>query len=152
MARRDLDQWLWQVGAELQRLSEEVAPVAPKIARRRAWEPAVDILESDDFLLIKAELAGVRSEDVRLIVQPEQKVLTIRGVRHPDETSARFRVVRQIEIFHGEFERPIALPEIDLDLDDIRAEYRNGYLFVAIPKTGANSNVVFKRTITVKRI
>ncbi len=60
MPRQDIDEWLWQVGNELQRLSEEMVRTRPAIASGKGWEPRVDVLEDSSRILVKVEIAGVR--------------------------------------------------------------------------------------------
>lgn len=151
MARRDLDEWLWQVGAELQRLSEEVNPAAPKLARRSAWEPRVDLLETPRSFVIKAEIAGVKGEEIRVAYQPKRHSILIRGVRRDEEVTPEGRCgYHQLEIAYGEFEREIHLPKTPVDARGIRAAYRNGILIVDIPRAEAEPETrTVRRSITI---
>jgi len=135
MARRDLDQWLWLVGAELQKLSEEITPASPKLARRSGWQPPVDVVETEDVVMIRAELAGIDPADVRIGYHPGRRVLTLRGVRHENREATCVRAAHQLEINYGEFACEVRLPEIDLDLSHLQARYRDGILTIAVPKS-----------------
>ena len=135
MARREVDEWFWQVGSELQRLSEELHRSGPTMVRRRYWEPRVDLTENPESLLLKAELAGVRGEDIQLVYIPESHSVVLRGVRREEEYSESARTgAYQLEIYYGEFEREIKLPEIAVEPDGIKAHYRNGFLLITVPK------------------
>lgn len=151
MARRDLDEWLWQVGAELQRLSEEMTPVGPRVARTRAWEPRVDVVEMESHVIVKAELAGVRGDDIRIHILPQRNALVIRGVRNEEDLGDGRGCYHQLEIGYGEFEREVALPPGDLDLDSVRAHYRNGFLIVALPKS-ESAKPSKRRRLTISQI
>lgn len=153
MARRDLDEWLWQVGAELQRLSEEILPTAPGVAKGKSWEPRVDVIDAGDSVLLKAEIAGVRGEDIRISFNQERHALTLRGVRIEDDRPDHCCGAHLLEIFYGEFQREIKLPPVDLDIPNIRAQYKNGFLLVVIPKrTEETTQIVVTESVTFKRL
>lgn len=142
------------VGAELQKLSEEFAPAAPQLARGRGWEPRIDLVETAEALVVTAELAGVRAEDISIAYRAESHQLCVRGVRrapqHSDQDSA---LPHHLEIYFGTFERDVELPEIELDSKAMRASYRNGFLVVVIPKAGADLLMRgTRRTITVRSV
>jgi HSP20 family protein len=102
----------------------------------KAWEPAINIYEQDDRLIVCVELAGMRREEIDVQVTPGQ--LTVRGARRdpvPPHSEGAGRL-GLLEIRHGEFARTIELPE-GLDVDNACAQYRNGYLWVHLPKAEA---------------
>jgi len=135
MARREIDEWFWQVGSELQRLSDELYRSGRTVISRRFWEPKVDLLEDASNLIIKAELAGIRGEDIQLLYVPERHSILLRGVRREEDFPDSSRTgIYQLEIYYGDFEREIKLPEIPVDPDGIKAHYRNGFLLVLVPK------------------
>lgn len=135
MARRDVDEWFWQLGAELQRLSEEMFRSGPALASSSGWEPRVDVLEDQETIVVRAEIAGVRSQDIQVSGNSTRNTLTIRGCRHEDGAPTCFKTgFYQLEICYGDFLREVKLPDIPLDLDGIRGHYRNGILLVMIPK------------------
>ncbi len=154
MARKDLDEWLFQVGTELQKLSEEMTHVGPKLARSARWEPRMDLIEGATQLVLVGEVAGVRGEDIRIAYNLDRHSLLIRGVRNQEEILVEGKgAVHQLEIFYGEFERLIQLPDVEIQPDEIRAQYRNGFLIVVIPKAGVEpSTIRVRRTITIQRI
>ncbi len=149
MARRDLDDWLWQVGAELQRLSEEMSPSSPVLAKSHKWQPRMDVIEADDALIVTAEIAGVRTEDFRIVFNTEKKTLTLKGVRCEETRNTRM-AHHQLEIYYGDFERELRLPELDYAVADISASYHNGFLTICIPKSGhANRASIITGTIRI---
>ena len=135
MSKREVDEWFWTVGAELSRLAEEIGPTRTRIAARRSWEPRIDLLDDGEKIIVRAEIAGVRGEDVQLLFLADRNTLVIRGHR-PEQSMADAERVQayQLEIFYGPFEREIVLPDGEIDPDRIRAQYRNGILYVLIPR------------------
>lgn len=100
-----------------------MAPVVPK----------VDLAETEEQFEVKAELPGVKPEDLQVeVVQGE---LTLRGQRKREEEE-QGKTWRRIEREHGEFERRIALPT-EVDPRRVEAHFANGVLTVTLPKTAA---------------
>ncbi len=94
------------------------------------WQPAVDIYRTSSGWLVKAELAGVRPEDIEL--RATGTTLTLRGVRY-DWMIEDIRDSYSLEIAYNRFERTLELPcEIDPTL--IKSEYRDGMLLIRIPE------------------
>jgi HSP20 family protein len=146
---RRVNEWLWDV-EQLRRLHEELNRSWQAVASGRCWEPRVDVLEDQRRVVIKAEIAGVRGEDIQLLYMPERHSLLIRGVRRDESvTDGDGQSVRQLEIMYGEFAREVPLPEVDVDPQSMRAQYRNGFLIVVIPKS---ENIVVTGTINVTSI
>ena len=136
MARKDRDDFFWQGGADFSKLTEELSSLRPKLATKTSWQPHVDVTHETDRVVVKAEIAGVRGEEIELTYVPDKHTLLLRGIRGEDVESEQERVgVFQLEILYGEFEREVPLPnDISLDLERIRAICRNGMLIVLIPK------------------
>jgi len=148
MARKKVDQWLWQVGVDLQRMNEEMASTRPTVASGRYWEPRVDVIDQGDRLLVRAEIAGVRVEDVGLMYNLDRHALLIRGYRREDLEDEFRAAFFQLEVPFGEFQREIALPGEAIDPEGIRAHYRNGFLYVILPKRER----IFVSTLTISEI
>jgi HSP20 family protein len=94
------------------------------------WRPNVDVFEYGENIVIVAELAGVKHEDVSVVFDGGN--ITISGIRR-DETPYRPRKYSQIEIHYDEFERVVHLPG-DVDVDKIRAKLDNGIMIIEAPK------------------
>lgn len=94
------------------------------------WSPAADITETETEYLVKAELPGVKREDVKVI--QEDGVLTIEGERKY-EKEEKGEKAHRVERFYGTFSRSFSLPD-DADAKAIRAETKEGVLNVHIPK------------------
>ena len=135
MARREGEEWFWQIGLDIQRMSEELSRSGPTLASRMFWEPRIDLIEDSSCIIVKAEIGGVRSEDIELIYSEERNSLLIRGVRREEDFPASIRTgCYQLEIYYGEFEREVKLPDLALAPAGIKAHYRNGFLIVLVPK------------------
>jgi len=99
--------------------------------RSISWNPAVDISESNDSYNIKAELPGLKNEDVKITLN--NNVITIRGEKKSDgekKGSNFHRIERQ----YGSFERSFILPGT-VSSDKIEALFNDGILTVTLPKT-----------------
>jgi HSP20 family protein len=150
MRRREVEDWFWQVGNDLQRLNDELVRARPVLASGHCWEPRVDILEDSLNIVVKAEIAGVRGEDIKLVYIADRNCLLIKGIRHEEDQGQADRTgIFQLEIYYGEFQREVKLPDIPLNLDELRAQYRNGFLLIMIPKAG---RIVVTKTVTIKKI
>lgn len=134
MPQREVDDWFWKIGIDFQRMGEEMVRVRPSVASGRCWEPRIDFLEEPDRLILKAELAGVRGEEVQVLYLRDRHSVLIRGRRAEDDMEASRTGWFQLEICYGPFEREVRLPSVPIDTDGIRASYRNGFLVVSIPK------------------
>jgi len=97
------------------------------------WAPAVDVLQRDGDLVVRAELPGVRPEDVDITLQ--NRVLTISGQRREEQEEQRGGYYVR-ERRHGSFRRSMTLPE-GVDEDRVRAWYENGVLEVTIEGAAA---------------
>ncbi len=94
------------------------------------WTPPVDIYETADDLVIKAELPGLATEDVS--VRVEDNVLTLKGERKRKEEVGREKY-HLIERSYGHFQRSFVLPN-NVEREKVQAKFRDGILFIAIPK------------------
>jgi HSP20 family protein len=98
--------------------------------RGDTWKPAVDILEKDGNLVIRADMPGVTEKDIDLKL--EGNLLTLKGERKPEPGEDR-NSYYLAESFHGTFARSFTLPET-VDSEKIKADYKNGILIVTIPQ------------------
>ena len=96
-----------------------------------AWSPAVDIHETDAEIVVQAELPGMDRKDIELNL--ENNVLTLRGNRE-FEKEAKDENYHRIERAYGIFSRSFSIPAV-VDADKIQADYKNGVLTIALPKT-----------------
>jgi len=96
----------------------------------RRWHPAMDLVETDDHFVLRADLPGLSENDVK--VEIEDNVLTISGERR-HEHEAKSGGYLRIERASGVFSRSLTLPE-GIDADAVRATFDKGVLEVRIPK------------------
>jgi HSP20 family protein len=104
--------------------------VADGTKRQESWLPAVDVFDTKEAVVLKAELAGVKPEDIQIEV--EDNVLTIKGERRLEEKVEEDRYYR-VERRFGSFQRSLALPQ-GVKAEDIQASYEDGILEVRVPK------------------
>jgi HSP20 family protein len=95
------------------------------------WTPSADISETDTAYLIKAEIPGVKKEDIKINVQ--DSVLTIQGERK-SEKEEKDKKFHRIECSYGSFMRSFRVPD-DADESAIKAEFKDGMLNVTLGKS-----------------
>jgi HSP20 family protein len=96
----------------------------------RAWIPPVDIYETGDSLVLKAELPGINPDDVEIRV--EDSTLYLKGERK-FEKEVKEENLHRVERSYGTFTRSFSLPNT-IDSDEVKAEYQNGILTLTMPK------------------
>jgi HSP20 family protein len=96
----------------------------------RRWMPAMDLVETNDHFVLRADLPGLSEEDVNIEV--EDRVLTVSGERKAEQTQSKDGYHR-IERAFGSFSRSLTLPE-GIDAEAVTASFDRGVLEVQIPK------------------
>ena len=96
----------------------------------RRWHPAMDLVETEDHFVLRADLPGVSEDDVK--VELEDNVLTIAGERRHEE-EAKGGGYYRLERATGVFSRSLTLPE-GVDPEAVQASFDKGVLEVRIPK------------------
>ncbi|MEO5924384.1 MAG: Hsp20/alpha crystallin family protein [Bryobacteraceae bacterium] len=96
----------------------------------RPWVPAVDIRETENELIVKADIPDMKFEDID--VRLENGTLTLRGERKFDEQKKEGGWHR-VERSYGSFERVFSLPDT-VNPEGVQADYKNGALTVTLPK------------------
>lgn len=94
------------------------------------WGPAVDIFETDDRIVLRADLPGVAQSDIE--VRIDDNMLVLRGERRPPE-NVKADDYHRAERPHGAFVRSFSLPQ-NVDQASIRASHDNGVLELVLPK------------------
>lgn len=100
-------------------------------ARTEAWVPAIDLIERDDALVVRAEVPGVEKKDLDVSLTPG--AVTIQGRVSRDEKQERGQYYRR-EITRGAFARTVALPA-GVDTENVKASFKDGVLELVLPKT-----------------
>ncbi len=135
MNSRDLRDWMWAEALDLLDRADRMQrqffqPTARAVGHRPAWEPPVDVFETDREVVILVALPGVAAENVQ--VGFDGAVLSVIGERAlPEQQTA---AIRRLEIPHGRFERHIELAGRPLEL--VRQELANGCLALLFAKRG----------------
>ena len=99
----------------------------------RPWAPAVDIFETENELVLKADLPDVAQKDID--VRVENQTLTLSGERRFEQQDAG-KGYHRIERSYGKFVRSFAIPNT-FDTESVKAEFHNGVLTVALTKKEA---------------
>jgi HSP20 family protein len=108
-----------------------------------SWSaPAIDMYQTDNELVVKASLPGLKADDVQITITHD--VLTLKGeFKHEEEGTDKAWHIREHR--WGAFERSLALPT-EIKADKTRAEFENGVLVITLPK----ADEVKPKTVTVK--
>ncbi len=105
-------------------------PAATREGLERKWLPLVDIYEDKDSFVVKAELPGVKKEDVTIEIK--DTVLTLSGERK-QEGEVKKENYHRIERVYGKFTRSFTLPG-SVKIEGVHAQYKDGVLEITLPK------------------
>lgn len=97
---------------------------------RSDWNPAVDILEKEGNMVLRAELPGMTEKQIELKLEGD--TLTLKGERKMESDDKKNNYHR-VESYYGSFMRTFRLPDT-ADAEKISADYKDGILTVTIPK------------------
>jgi HSP20 family protein len=109
-----------------------------------AWAPSVDVYETENELVIKADLPEVPEKDIDLRV--ENNMLTIRGERKFEQNVKEENYLR-MERSYGSFSRSFSVPNT-VDTQAIKAEYTDGVLTITLPKRAESKPKQVKINVT----
>lgn len=109
-----------------------------------AWVPSVDVYETENELVIKADLPEIAEKD--LDVRVENNMLTVRGERKLEQKVKEDNYLR-MERSYGAFSRSFSLPNT-VDTQAVKAEYKNGVLSVTLPKRAESKPKQVKINVT----
>ncbi|HKX11581.1 MAG TPA: Hsp20/alpha crystallin family protein [bacterium] len=122
---------IWNLPEEVNRLFWGLSRATPEEDEAAAeWSPAVDVYEDTEALQLRAELPGLKKEDVKINVR--DGVLTLRGERKFENEEKKDNFYR-VERSYGSFLRSFSLPNT-VDTEKIRATMKDGILELVIPK------------------
>ena len=97
------------------------------------WAPELDVSETKDALVVKAEVPGLDPQDLQISLQ--EQLLTIKGEKKQEKEEKDERYHR-VERAYGAFTRAVRLP-VAVDAEKVTASFKNGVLTVKLPKTPA---------------
>jgi HSP20 family protein len=129
----------WQPEGELQRLRTEMARLFDEVFgerdaggwRENAWAPPVDLYDTGEAFVLKAELPGMSKDDIHIEVH--DRTLTLRGERR-HEAEVKEENYHRRERAYGSFQRTFSLPTA-VDADRIQANFKDGLLELRVPKS-----------------
>lgn len=133
------DVWNWDPLDQLSTLREEINQLFESPLSRwggdqeffNNWVPAMDLYEDKDNLIVKAEVPGMKKDEIDISLHDGS--LIISGERKHEETEKGADTSRS-ERFFGRFQRSLSLPR-PVDAGKASAQYRDGILTVTLPKT-----------------
>jgi HSP20 family protein len=112
-------------------LKEAFSPMSGETeVSTRSWAPPVDIYETEDAIVLKAELPGIDPKDVE--VRVEDNTLYLKGERNY-EKEVNEQNYHRIERSYGSFARSFSLPN-SISAEKVKAEYKDGLLTLTMPK------------------
>ena len=127
----------WRPLRELSNLRREMEDLWGNLAGEREflpmkgeWMPALDVSETKDSLIVKAEIPGMEPKDVDISLSGD--LLVIKGEKK-QKTEEKKESFHRIETRYGAFSRTIRVP-VSVDSDKIEASYDNGILKIVLPK------------------
>lgn len=129
----------WDPFKELASLRDEIEKVfdsffgrTPHLIEREGyWVPAIDIEETDNEYIVKAELPGMKKEDIKISLTEDS--LTISGERKM-EKEEKGKTYHRVEMSYGKFQRSISFPS-EVKPEEAKATYKDGILTITIPKS-----------------
>lgn len=131
----------WDPFRELEEMSDRLNRMFTRPATSRTngretlivadWAPSVDISETEGEYQIKAELPGLKKEDVKVTL--EDGILTIQGER-AREKEEKGKKYHRVERSYGSFVRSFTLPDL-VDENSVKAEFKDGVLNLHLPKS-----------------
>ena len=130
IVRWDSSRELDGLQSEMNRLFDSFFGGSAQRAPARRWMPAMDLVETDDHLVLRADLPGLDRDDVTIEIK--DNVLTVSGERraeHEEKQEGFYRVERA----HGAFSRSLTVPQ-GVDANGVAADFDKGVLEVRIPK------------------
>ena len=99
-------------------------------ATARRWIPAMDLVETDDHLVLRGDLPGMTEDDIDIEIK--DNVLTVSGERKSDHEE-KGEGFHRVERSFGSFSRSLTLPQ-GIDADQVEANFDKGVLEVRVPK------------------
>lgn len=135
----------WQPFQEMETLRHQMDKMFDEIAGynrevTKTWSPAVELEDTNDQLILRAEVPGLEGKD--LDIQVAREAVSIAGeTRYENKASERGYL--RSEFRYGKFQRTIPLPAA-IKNDQVQAEFKNGILILTMPKAEEAKNKVVK--------
>lgn len=136
---------LWDMQRDLNELFDNffadpfsTAPMQRMMGMSEIFSPVIDVSETDDEIIIKADLPGMDDKDINLTIEGD--VLTLSGTKVKETETKAERVYRK-ERSYGSFSRSITLPG-EVDINKVDATFAKGVLRVIVPKPAGTTNPI----------
>ena len=118
---------------EMQEIHFRVRSISRQWATRpHLWRPPTDLYETEKNYMVRVEIAGMQNAELNIAIEGKQ--LAVYGHRQPPTEQAAYH---QLEVRFGEFLSALELPGL-VNVDNIQAEYGDGFLLVTLSKVGTN--------------
>jgi HSP20 family protein len=118
----------------LRSFEDAISQLLSEPATARPWTPAVDIRETENALVVKADLPDVDEKDIDIRI--ENGTLALKGERKFEKDETVKGGYHRIERSYGAFARYFTLPDT-VDAEKVQAEFKNGVLTITLPKKEA---------------
>jgi len=122
---------LYSLQDEMNRIFNAYFSRMPESGGKSAWNPVVDISESDEDIVVYAEIPGLSKDEVKISIQ--DNVLTLSGEKKK-ENEKKGKNYHRVERSYGFFERSFSLPS-SIASEKVKASYKDGILTIVLPKT-----------------
>ncbi len=116
---------------EMDRLWSEFFGEGEVASRTETWVPAVDVSETKDAVIVKAEIPGMDPKDIDVSLSGDTLIIKGEKKEEKEEKDENFY---RVEMRRGSFQRAIRIP-VPVDKDKIEAKYEKGILKIKLPKT-----------------
>src|SRR4028119_825822 len=135
----------WQPFTEIETIRQQLDKAFDQLAATRdnsetAWIPAMELADTGDNFVLKAQLPGIDPKDID--VQVTREAISISGERRYENTNEKSGYARS-EFRYGKFRRVLPLPA-HIQNDSVQAEYKDGILMLTLPKVTEARNKVVK--------
>ena len=115
---------------QMDRLMDSFFGREPMALAEERWVPAIDVAETKDEILVKAELPGTDEKDISLTLSGDNLMMKGEKKSEKEEKDKHFH---RVERSYGSFQRTIALP-VSVDKEKISADFKKGVLEIHLPK------------------
>ena len=132
---------LGDFAAPLRTFEDTINRLLNEPAAVRPWSPAVDILENEHAVIVKADLPEVNEKEIDIRI--ENGTLSLKGERKFEKDETGKGGYHRIERSFGTFARYFALPDT-VNAENVQADYKNGTLTITLPKKEAAKPRVIK--------
>lgn len=135
---KDYEDLIKQMEFEMQRCSAEAMRRLMELpsGSQEFWLPRADVYETENEIIVRMEIAGVKKESLNVSLSADRRILSIKGVRNERYVDERKKIrYYQLEVYFGPFERDVLLPhDVPVNSENISATYKDGFLVVTLPK------------------